>query len=104
MHNQILVLNFKLKCFQFLSFIHEVDVKLCGVLVQGDQEALEYSYNIMKRGVPFVVVNDSGKMADAVSISFRNNADVHKMTKVLEDGRENMLKNQFSFEICVCKY
>ena len=72
MHNQILVLNFKLKCFQFLSFIDEVDVKLCGVLVEGDQEALEYSYNIVKRGVPLVVVNDSGKMADAVSISFRS--------------------------------
>ena len=65
-----------IKCYSracvFSQSKDELDVKLCGVLVEGDQEALEYAYNSVKRGVPLVVMNNSGKIANAISFVIRS--------------------------------
>ena len=80
------------------KIIDEVDVKLCGVLVEGDQGALEYSYNIVKRGVPLVVMNDSGKMADAISFLRRSREKKEK-----NGASSNDLEHEFVFTYVIFK-
>ena len=52
-----------------------MDVKVCTIMVEGGPDALSLAYNNIKRGTPLVVVNDSGRIADAIAYAYKSTED-----------------------------
>ncbi len=65
-------LNQWMLVFSICNHLAEVDVKLCGVLVEGGRDALALAYNNIKRNIPLVVINNSGRVSDVICFAYMN--------------------------------
>ena len=64
-----------------MRFLGDVDVKLCCVLVEGGPDALAMAVKNAKRSTPLVIVNNSGRISDAISYAFKNTEPAQDKSK-----------------------